>query len=170
MKKEEISSALVASVTSAADGIISVCAWVIAFMAFSCAVQYFISDINIFNMYMSFAEVTSGVKYALKTGGVPFAAGCIAFGGGAVMCQLLPSIKKCGIKVYEYLFFRIINSISVYFFTSVLMKITKLTVPVVSQFSAQIHYAPASAALLIMCAVLIFDLASKDKKQLNIFG
>lgn len=168
--KTDMSSALVASVTSASGGIISVCTWVIAFVSFSCVVQYFINDTDVLNVYLSLAEVTSGLESALKTGGVPFAAGCIAFGGGSVACQLLPSIKKCGIKVSEYLFFRIVNSILVYIFVNIFMKSINLSISVFSQFKAQIHFAPASAALLIMCAVLVFDVASNDKKQLDIFG
>ena len=166
---QSISSSVVFSVTDATGGIISVCAWVIMFMVFSAVVAYFVNNEMLLKIYLSVAEITSGLEYSLSVGGIPFAAACIASGGISVFCQVLPAIKKCGIKVYEYLFFRIINSITVYCVTSLLIKIFDVTIPVVSEFDAQLHFAPASAALLIMCAVLIFDVVSDNERQ-NIFG
>lgn len=168
--KIDYSSALVSSVTDSSSGIISVCTWVVAFSAFSGLVSHFITDDAMLGVYNSVAEVTSGLIPALKTGGVAFSAACIAFGGLSVACQVLPAIKKCGVKASEYLFFRIINSVLVYFITSFIMKITEISVFTGLQYEAQLHFAPASAALMIMCAVLIFDLASHDEKKLNIFG
>lgn len=170
ISRADIADSLVSAVTGASTGILSVCAWVIAFVAFSAVVRYFINNCNILLLYESLSEVTSGLVSATKIGGIPFASACIAFGGVSVACQLLPAIKKCGIKVGEYLLFRIANSILSYIITSVMMKFVQISVPTLSQYQAQLHFAPASAALLIMCAVLIFDLSSQKQKQLKIFG
>ncbi len=168
--KTDYSTAIVSAVSSSCSGMLSICSWVIVFMAFSVMVETVITNNTILLLYQSVAEVTSGLPSALKVGDVPFSAACIAFGGISVMCQILPLMKKCGIKVREYLFFRIVNSVFVYFITSVIIKIVSVTIPVASQFTPEIHYAPASAALLIMCAVLIFDLSSGETKKMRIFG
>lgn len=167
--EKDISSSLVNAVTDAAGGIVSVCSWVIAFAGFSAVATYFIDNENLYKIYLSLAEISSGLKAASSIGGIPFLSGCIAFGGVAVTCQILPAIKKCGIKVCEYLFFRIINGISSCFITYLIMKFTDVSIYVVSQFDAKLHSAPASAALLIMCAVLIADVISHKDKQ-SIFG
>lgn len=166
----DYSGCLVNSVASAASGMLSICAWVTVFFAISGIAESIISNRTFLLIYKSLAEVTSGLPSSLVLGGVPFASAVISFGGFSVMCQILPVMKKCGIKVSEYLFFRIINSISVYFITYIIMKCADVSVPTVSQFQPQIHFAPASAALLIMCAVLIFDLAGNDTEKFSPLG
>lgn len=169
-KKITVGDSLVSAVTGSAYGILAVCGWVIAFSAFSVTVKFFLSESRIFGLYLSLSEITSGVYTAVSMGGLPFMAACISFGGLSVLCQLLPEIKKCGIKVYEYLFFRIVNSILSYFVTSLIMRFVDISIPTVSQYEAQLHFAPASAMLLVMCAVLIADLASVNRKKTGIFG
>ena len=50
-------------------------------------------------------------------------AACVSFGGLCVMCQNIPQIKKCGMKISEYLLFRIINSILSFYVCRLLLQI-----------------------------------------------
>lgn len=157
-----ISESLVLSVQSGAGGIISVCAWVLIFSAVSGAVEPFISSDTFNLVFDALSEVTSGIPSAAKLGGAPFTAACISFGGVCVGCQLLPYIKKCGIKVSEYLFFRILNSVLSFGLCFVFMKISGVSVTVSASQGAALwsSSAPASAALLIMCGALILETLS----------
>ena len=152
-----VTESLVNAVNSAGNGILSVCGWVLAFSAFSSIFRQFIADEKLRLIYDSVAEVTSGLSSAAETGGMPMVAACVSFGGLCVMCQNMPQIKKCGMKISEYLLFRIINSILSFCVCRLLLQICDVTVTVFSSMEPAMHFAPASAALLIMCAVLMCD-------------
>ena len=162
-----ISDALVLSVQSGAGGMISVCAWVLVFSAVSGAVEPFINSETFNLIFDALSEVTSGIPSAAKLGGAPFTAACISFGGICVGCQLLPSIKKCGIKVREYLFFRILNSALSYGLCFVFMRISGVSISVSAHQEAHLlsSSAPASAALLIMCGAFILETLSLKENQ-----
>lgn len=157
-KKLTLSDALVNAVSSSASGMISVCSWVLVFSAFSSIVSVLTADYINTEFFYSIAEITSGVSYAVKLGGIPFAAACISFGGISVVLQNLPYIKKCGMKISEYLLFRIINGSLTYLISKIILMFADVPVSVYAQYTASIHYAPASASLMIMCAVLIFEI------------
>lgn len=157
VKYNGVAQSLVAAVNSAGNGILSVSGWVLAFSAFSSVFRQFISNEKLCLIYDSVAEVTSGLSSAAKTGGMPMVAACVSFGGLCVMCQNIPQIKKCGMKISEYLLFRIINSILSFYVCRLLLQISDVTVTVFSSMEPAMHFAPASAALLIMCAVLMCD-------------
>lgn len=158
--KMPLSDSLVSAVTSSCSGILSVCSWVLVFSAFSGIIRAFLNNNLTILIFDSLSEVTSGLKSAAELGGVPFVSACIAFGGFCIMCQLLPYIKKCGMKTGEYLLFRIINSILTFAITKTVLLFTDISVSVYSEIEPAMHYAPASAALMIMCSILIFHIAS----------
>lgn len=161
----DLSSALTSAVSSALGGVMNVCAWV---MAFSCVSEIIESKIENETAKLIFdfvSEVTTGVPSAAKLGGVPLAAAAISFGGVCVMCQIIPYMKKCGIKIGEYLLFRVINSVITYFITKIILLFVSVTVTVYAEgpvraFSSS---APASAALLLLGASMIMTLTEKDK-------
>ena len=77
------------------------------------------------DLWSVFGEVTAGVSAAGKIGGLPLTAACISSGGLCVMCQLLPSIKKCGVRITEYLTFRIVNSVISFVLMKIIQKYIK---------------------------------------------
>ncbi len=171
MRKQSmpLSEALINAVADSCRNIVVMCGWVVLFSSLSAVITEFIPE-KIASVFMIFAEVTSGVGKASETGGLPLVAACISFGGICVMCQLLPSIKKCGIKVYEYLLFRIVNSVFSFFITKIFLCFADIPVSVGS-FSVGVrsNSALSVSALLVMCAVFIFDIASHKTDKMT-FG
>ena len=163
VNKTEPSSALVGAVKSSQENILSVCMWVAVFSVFTSVTASFIKNDTLLLVLSSVAEVTAGVSRAMQAGGLPLAAAAISFGGLSVMCQLIPVIKKCGIRIYKFLIFRIINGILSYFITELLLCFVDIEIQTLAEnasvFSSN---APASAALLIMGAVLISDVSRSE--------
>ncbi len=154
------SESFFSAVSSSCNAMLNVCSWVLVFFAGSAIIRQCITNETAGLVYDSLSEVTSGLTAAAKLGGVPFVSACIAFGGVCIMCQLMPQIKKCGLKIREYLLFRIINSVLTFFICKTLLMFFDVTVSVYSNFKPAVHFAPASAALMIMCAVLISDIVN----------
>lgn len=161
--------ALIDSVENSIGKTLTMCGWVIAFSAVSAVICSMVPK-NIADIFFIFAEVTSGVETAAVKGGLPLAAAVISSGGLCVMCQLIPAIKKCGIKATQYLVFRIVNAIISYFTAHILLQFFPLTINVSAGFCADIksNSAPATVMLLMMCAVFIYDLSSGRIKNLSL--
>lgn len=161
-EKMNLSQALVDSAFSSSQSMISVCTWLLVFSAFSGIIQSFIKNETVLLIYSAFSEVTTGIRSAAKLGGIPLVAAVISFGGICVMCQILPIIKKCGVKVYEYLAFRIVNAVLSFFTAKIILLFIDVPIDVFADMEIYLwsYTAPSSAILLIMCAVLIFDITS----------
>ena len=170
-EKSSLSQALTQAVSSSSGSIISVCAWVLAFSAISAIVGSFIKNETARLVYSAFSEITTGVASAAKLGGIPLVSAAVSFGGICVMCQLFPIIKKCGVKVCEYLAYRIVNAVLSFFTAKVILMFVPVTVDVFAEIEAQAwsHTAVSSAILLVMCAVLIFDMSAGHDKGLRIY-
>ena len=170
-EKNNLSQALVDSAFTSSKGIISVCTWVLMFSAISGIVKSFIKNETILLVYLAFSEVTTGIESAAKLGGIPLVSAVISFGGICVMCQLLPVIKKCGVKAYEYLAFRIVNAVLSFFTAKIILLFAHVPINVFADIETQLwsHTAPSSAILLIMCAVLIFDITSGQNRNTEIY-
>lgn len=160
-KKMSVSDGFVYSVSSSCNGIVSICGWILVFSVFSVIIRIFITNEKVEMIFDSLAEITTGLTSAVELGGIVFAAACISFGGICIAFQLLPYIKKCEMKITEYLRFRIFNAVLTFFVSKIIMSFTSVTVNVYSKIQPEIHFAPASAALMIMCAILIFNMVSQ---------
>ena len=162
VEKNNLSQAFVDSAFSSSKSIISVCTWVLIFSAVSGIVRSFIKNETALLWYLAFSEVTNGIESAAKLGGIPLVSAVVSFGGICVMCQLLPVIKKCGIKAYEYLFFRIVNAVLSFFTAKIILLFVHVPIDVFADTETHLwsYTAPSSVMLLIMCAVLIFDVSS----------
>lgn len=169
--KRNISQSVVDAAFVSSNSIFFVCVWVLLFSAFSGIVSSFIKTEKLLYVFQSFSEVTTGIESAAKTGGVAFVSAVVAFGGLCVMCQILPTIKKCGIKAYEYLGFRILNALLSFFITKTVLLFVDIPVDVFSGAGEYIwsYTAPSSAMLLIAGAVLIFDVSSKQTEKLKLW-
>ena len=156
---------------ASSKSILSVCSWVLIFSAFSGIIASFISDEKLLYIYSAFSEVTTGIESAEKTGGIPLVSAAVAFGGICVMCQLLPAIKKCGIKVSEYLGFRTVNAVLSFVITKIILLFVDVPIEVCTDAVSYLwsYTAPASAMLLIMSAVLVFDIASGQMEKIKIW-
>ena len=161
-RKTDLSRAFVESAFSSSKSIISVCTWVLIFSAVSGIVKSFIKNETVLLVYLAFSEVTKGIESAAKLGGIPLVSAVISFGGICVMCQLLPVIKKCGIKAYEYLVFRIVNAVFSFLTAKFILLFVHVPIDVFADIETHLwsYTAPSSALLLVMCSILIFDITS----------
>ena len=167
--KQPFSEALTESVESSCKKMFVMCAWVMLFSCFSGIINGFhfgfLSDI-----WSVFSEVTAGVVSAEKIGGLPLTAACISSGGLCVMCQLLPTMKKCGVRVREYLTFRIVNSVISFILMKIILIISPLSVETFSYNNIGLGTgnATASVLLLITSVVFVADMSSGKVRKLNI--
>ena len=170
-EKNSLSQALAESVSASSAGIVSVCAWVSAFSAISVLVSSFIKNETARLVYSAFSEITTGIASAAKLGGIPLVSAAVSFGGICVMCQLFPIIKKCGVRVCEYLAYRIVNAVLSFFTAKIILLFVPVSVNVFAGIEAQpwSYTAVSSAILLIMSAVLIFDISAGQNKSLRIY-
>lgn len=155
--QKALSESLLSAVNTSLESMLSVCGWMLVFSAASVIIRGFIVNEKFALLYDALSEVTSGLESAARLGSVEFVAASISFGGICVMFQLMPYIKKCGMKISEYLLFRIVNSVLTYVVCRVLLNMFNISVSVYSDLKPTIHFAPASAMLLMMCAVMIAD-------------
>ena len=167
--KMPLSESLIVSVSDSCNRMIGMCGWVVVFSAFTSIVTAHVKGL-VATYFLVFSEVTSGVEYATEAGGLPLAAACISFGGICVMCQLLPSVKQCGIKVYEYLIFRIVNSVFSFFITKTILLFVDIPVSVYASYDAEFRSSSVLSvvALLAMCAVFIYDVSSDRLKNITL--
>ncbi|MCD7827061.1 MAG: hypothetical protein LUG85_00770 [Clostridiales bacterium] len=165
-----MSDALIEGVSAAERGIFSVCVWLLTFSAFSAVTDSFIKVSVVRAVYEMITEVTAGVSAAAHIGGLPLCSACISFGGLCVMCQLVPSMKKCGIKIKKYLLFRIINSILTYVISEIILLIVPVDISVSSSYDFVLYSstAPAGAALVIMGGLLIYELSSGETGKIKL--
>jgi len=170
-EKNDLSQAFVDSAFASSKGIISVCTWVLMFSAISAIVRSFINNETVLLVYLAFSEVTTGIGSAAKLGGIPLVSAVISFGGICVMCQLLPVIKKCGVKAYEYLAFRIVNAVLSFLTAKIILLFVHVPINVFADVETYLwsYTAPSSALLLIMCAVLIFDITSEKNRKVEMY-
>lgn len=161
-EKNNLSQSFVDSAFSSSKSIISVCTWVLIFSSVSGIVKSFIKNETVLLLYLAFSEVTKGIESAAKLGGIPLVSAVISFGGICVMCQLLPVIKKCGIKACEYLLFRIVNAVLSFLTAKLILLFVHVPIDVFADVETHLwsYTAPSSVLLLIMCAILIFDISS----------
>lgn len=170
-EKCNLSQSLAQAVSSSSGSIVSVCAWVLAFSAISAVISSFIKNKTAQLLYSAFSEITTGVASAAEFGGIPLVSAAVSFGGICVMCQLIPAIKKCGVKVCEYLAYRIVNAVLSFLTAKIILLFVPVSVNVFAGIEAQpwSYTAVSSAILLIMSAVLIFDISAGQNKSLRIY-
>lgn len=170
-EKCNLSQALTQAVSASSGSIVSVCAWVLAFSAISAIISSFIKNKTAQLLYSAFSEITTGVASAAEFGGIPLVSTAVSFGGICVMCQLFPIIKKCGVKVCEYLAYRIVNAVLSFLTAKIILLFVPVSVNVFAEIEAQpwSYTAVSSAILLIMSAVLIFDISAGQNKGFKIY-
>lgn len=166
--RQPFSDAITKSVRESCEKMFVMCAWVMLFSCFSGILKEFemgfLSD-----LWAVFSEVTAGVVAAEKTGGLPLAAACISSGGVCVMCQLLPAMKKCGVRIREYLTFRIVNSVISFILMKIMLMISPVSVEAFSYDNIPLGTGNglSSVLLLITGVVFVTDMSSGKVRRLN---
>ncbi len=166
LKKE---NAFMQSVTEASSGMLGVAGWV---LVFSC-IGGMLKAINVTGytaaLLSSLLEVTTGCRSAAGLLPVPAIAAVAGFGGAAVLCQIKPYTDACDVSMKRLVVIRLLNAALSAFICSQLLLLLKnavnvsAVVPSADKIVFSAYSLPASAVLLLMCAVFVLDMDNKRK-------
>ena len=164
---EKFSSAFVSATESGAKAILSICMWVVTFGAIISFAKALPIPKELSVLLCGILEVTSGCT--LSAGVLPLAvtASLISFSSFCIFFQLMPSLKKIGLKFSFFLLSRIACAALSFIYCTILSHIFPNSVQVFSNatvitrsFSVSI---PAIICLIATCIVLIFDVDRSKK-------
>lgn len=167
-KKEKLTYALTNSVSDAAQSIFSVCVWVIFFSFIGALVSLApLSENTIISLNCIF-EVTSGCNMAVNTFSIPMIAFILGWAGLCVHCQVLQYLNGVGVNMVYFFIARIANATVASVICARLLEVFPCDVQTFSSNSLAFDAAfsvsaPAAAVLLIMSALLILDLDTKQE-------
>ncbi len=164
----DFSEALVTAVYSASKSMFSICGWILIFSCFLNITTGLSDNENFLTLFYSIAEVSSGCKSFAKSGNPVIFSAVIGWGGLCVHCQVLPYVRKTGLKFRYFFCGRILHSMLSALICAGLVKIFPCDISVFSSGTSVISQtfavsAPATAGLLIMCAIFILDLDTHKK-------
>lgn len=167
-KSEKLSTAFVSATESASRAILSICVWVVTFGA----IIAFVKSLEITNdlsiIFCGILEVTSGCTMAAGVFSISVTAFFISFSGFCIFFQLMPNLKKIGLKLHLFLLSRVTCAVLSLGYCTLLTRIFPNSVqvfsngitPLVQSFSVSI---PTTICLIATCVVLIFDVDRKKK-------
>lgn len=168
-KEKSEGSPLVAAVSNSTTAMLGISAWVLAFSCLSSLINVFPITSNAEIFLKAVLEVTTGCRTAAGNVSFPVMAAIIGFGGFSVICQISPYLDICKIQMRRFISARIINSALSAFFASILINFfpeaaSASTIINAGETPVYLSYTvPATAVLLIMCAVFIFEVDNKRK-------
>ena len=121
-----------------------------------------------------FLEVSIGCEYATKNFDLPIVAGVIGWSGFCVHCQVFHSVIKCNMKKILFFLCRALHGALSAVFCALLVKAFPCPVSVFANSSENVQQlfksnAPATAGLLLMCAILIFDFEESRNNKSQTF-
>lgn len=164
----DFSEALVTSVYNASKSMFTICGWILLFSCFLNIMSGKIENENISTIFNAIAEVSLGCKKFSKTASPVILSAVIGWGGLCVHCQVLPFVRKSGLKVRYFFCGRLLHSMLSALICAGLVKIFPCDISVFSSGTPAISQtfavsAPAAAGLLIMCAIFVLDLDTHKK-------
>ena len=163
------SDVFTSSVSSSANAMISISAWIILFSALENVMFSFVENENIKIWFRIIFEVTDGVSAAQKLGGAPMCAAAASFGGICVFMQIFPMLTKMKVRLRDYFIPRIFNAFLSFIICRAVTGIIPSAVETVkfappsASFSS---YAVSNAVLLIASGVMIMSDSLTDVKIL----
>ena len=137
-EKKDIVKCITDAFTMGAEGIVSVCGYVIFF----CVMGKALSKLNISPLIHGLLEITGGTEEVINLGislneKLPVVSGIIAFSSLSVMLQVLSIIRKTNLSPKPYLIGKTIQSVIAFSLTKIF-----LTFAPVSEATASMPYSP----------------------------
>lgn len=162
-----LSQAFVASASNAVQTMFSICTFVIIFTCLGSLIEIINPPEKAADFIKALSEVTTGCAAVCKKYPVPVTAGVLGWSGLCVHCQIMQYIKKCGMRLWAFWSGRAANAVISAVICQILIAIINPSVQTVSyarQMPEAISFLcmPATAGLIIMGAMLIFEVAKKD--------
>lgn len=164
---EKFLSAFVSSTESGARAILSICMWVVTFGAIISFTKSLPISKELSVLLCGILEVTSGCTLCVGVFPLAATAAMISFSGFCIFFQLMPCIKKIGLKFSSFVLSRIACAALSFIYCTALTKIFPNSVQVFSNASAITQSfsvsIPAIICLVATCIVLIFDVDRTKK-------
>lgn len=153
----------VLSASDAASSVFSICCFVILFSSINSYITYFSREITALRFAAYLSEVTNAVTL---TGNIYLISFLLGFSGISVWCQILAVGKNIKIKFPLFVLFRILHGILSSSLTYLIIKLTGIAVPTLSNgksfsFTALYSTPALGISMLIMGIILIISLATK---------
>lgn len=164
----KISDALIASASDAAHAMMNMCCFVVLFAAFINLLRLQITEPRSATVLSALLEVTGGCADIAKLGAPLWVfALAIGWGGICVHFQVLSSVGRIKIRLARFLLFRLLHGALAAVITVGLLRIFPSSTEVFSNTSAPLATgfsgsAPASAALVGLCAFFLLYLPQKE--------
>ena len=158
-----LTDALIEGTQSASKSILNMSAYIILFSSL-------INTIPLPSKITPIIEITSGIcKNSFLS--LNYICAFLAFGGLCIHFQLLPIIKKIGIKYYEFLFYRILSSVICFVLTSIYLNFFPQSINVfcnITTSTPQLYQVNTalSIIMIISSVALILDLDTQKNYHL----
>lgn len=153
----DISGALSDATASAVNSVLNITAFIMLFSAIS-------NIIPVDSRFMPLIEITNGVCGENSFSLAQISA-YLAFGGLCIHFQLFSVMRKIGIKLWDFIFFRAIGAAISYCVCRLLLLAFPVELPVFSNSATPVEMfsvnVPLSLLMVIGCFVIILDIRSK---------
>lgn len=159
-----LQSALISSVTESSGAMLSICSWTVLFASFCALLDCLPDALASFVVPLNFfLEVSSACREACAEGlALPVIAAILGWSGLSVIMQIFPYARQCGSRMSVLIASRFVNAALSALYCS---KLCRLFQPELGSCAASTFAnwapwsssAPASAGLMLMCALLILD-------------
>lgn len=164
VSSEDYGQNLINAVNTAVSSCVSITAWITLFGAAQALVK--LLPLRRFDGVLSLtSEVTQAVSYSLYTNSLPKCAFALGSGGLCVVCQLMPDIKKLGIPLRRFLFYRlfigalsaVITKLALFLFPAAVTTGSVSAVFALSQTPSPRGF----FSLLFLCVIFMFSIANR---------
>ncbi len=161
------SAAVVNSVSSGAQSMLTACGFVVAFSGIGAVAEKLIRNQTAFLALNSLLEVTKGCVGLSGNTSLPVIAAVCAFGGLCVHMQVFAVASEIRINLPGFYLFRLLHSALAYAVCKATLHFHPVTLPAAVTFYSDVRIfsfsAPAAISLLFLCALLILDLDNSRK-------
>lgn len=160
---------ITSAISSALNSMLGISGWVLTFSCISGIIGTFSLDEGVKTFLKVILEVTTGCTAAAGSLPLPVTAAAVGFGGIAVICQILPYLKECGVLLRHFVAARILNAALCAFYCSGLIKLFPDALKASVTYETRLadisfsYTAPICAILIIMCALFVFQVDNRKK-------
>lgn len=166
-KKISFSSAIVNSVSSASQAMLTACAFVSLFSGIGAVTDEYIKNGSLRLALSCLLEVTKGCADASGKVSLPALAAICAFGGLCVHMQIFSIAQNLELKIARFYAFRLAHTALAYAACKIILYFHPVEMQVFLSFSENAAVfsfsAPAAISLLFLCILLILDLDNSKK-------
>ena len=161
------SSAVVSSVSSGAQSMLTACGFVTVFSGICAVAEKLFQSQSLCLTVTCLLEATKGCIGLAGNASLPVITAVCGFGGLCVHMQIFALAREIRINLPRFYLFRLLHSALAYAICRITLHFRPVTLPVSVSFYQNVQpfsfSAPASISLLFLCALLILDLDNRQK-------